>query len=185
MTSSSTSPTGPISPCAPASQNCALAKSEAGIPGMTIITVTGTILPPAEEALVEENNFHNLWKPFLASEAMDRRAAAQDNPHKDLPEEDRIIEFVNEIVMAREALRERDLPEFIRWASTPKPRHTRRMRSKSCRHAAEISRTKAPLLGRANAYYERAKSDANDVGKLNEKIAAMLGASQKPPRSRR
>src|SRR5258708_39243637 len=30
MTSSSTSPTGPISLCAPASQNCALANSEAG-----------------------------------------------------------------------------------------------------------------------------------------------------------
>ena len=49
------------------------------VPGMTIVTMTGTILPPEEEALVEKNNFHHLRKPFLLSEAMDPiRAAAQD-----------------------------------------------------------------------------------------------------------
>ena len=46
------------------------------------------------------------------------------------PEENRIIELINEIVMAREALRERSLPEFID-GSTPKPRHTRRKLSKA------------------------------------------------------
>ena len=49
------------------------------VPGMTIVTMTGTILPPKEEALIEENNFHHLRKPFLPSEAMDLiKAAARD-----------------------------------------------------------------------------------------------------------
>jgi DNA-binding NtrC family response regulator len=49
------------------------------VPGMTIVTMTGTILPPGEWTLVEQYNFHHLFKPFLPSEVMDLiRAAAQD-----------------------------------------------------------------------------------------------------------
>ena len=50
--------------------------------------------------------------------------------------------------------------------------------------ASEISRTKA-LFWAANAYYDRAKSDAKEVGTLNENIAGMLGASQKQRRRRK
>jgi DNA-binding NtrC family response regulator len=39
-------------------------------PGMLVIVMTGTILPPEEEILCEENNFPVLRKPFLASEVM-------------------------------------------------------------------------------------------------------------------
>jgi ATP-dependent Clp protease ATP-binding subunit ClpA/ActR/RegA family two-component response regulator len=39
-------------------------------PNMLVIVMTGTILPPEEEALCEENNFPVLRKPFLASDVM-------------------------------------------------------------------------------------------------------------------
>ena len=39
-------------------------------PRMLVIVMTGTILPPEEEALCEEHNFPVLRKPFLASELM-------------------------------------------------------------------------------------------------------------------
>jgi ATP-dependent Clp protease ATP-binding subunit ClpA len=39
-------------------------------PDMLVIVMTGTILPPEEEALCEENNFPVLRKPFLASDVM-------------------------------------------------------------------------------------------------------------------
>jgi ATP-dependent Clp protease ATP-binding subunit ClpA len=39
-------------------------------PGMLVIVMTGTILPPEEEILCEENNFPVLRKPFLASDVM-------------------------------------------------------------------------------------------------------------------
>ena len=39
-------------------------------PGMLVIVMTGTILPPEEEVLCEENNFPVLRKPFLASDVM-------------------------------------------------------------------------------------------------------------------
>src|SRR5271170_5461190 len=39
-------------------------------PEMLVIVMTGTILPPEEEALCEENNFPVLRKPFLASDVM-------------------------------------------------------------------------------------------------------------------
>jgi ATP-dependent Clp protease ATP-binding subunit ClpA/CheY-like chemotaxis protein len=38
--------------------------------GMLVIVMTGTILPPEEEVLCEENNFPVLRKPFLASDVM-------------------------------------------------------------------------------------------------------------------
>jgi ATP-dependent Clp protease ATP-binding subunit ClpA/CheY-like chemotaxis protein len=41
-------------------------------PLMLVIVMTGTILPPEEEALCEEHNFPVLRKPFLASEVMNQ-----------------------------------------------------------------------------------------------------------------
>jgi hypothetical protein len=37
-----------------------------------VIVMTGTILPPEEEALCEEHNFPVLRKPFLASDVMNQ-----------------------------------------------------------------------------------------------------------------
>jgi CheY-like chemotaxis protein len=42
------------------------------IPQMLVIVMTGTILPPEEEALCEEHNFPVLRKPFLASDVMNQ-----------------------------------------------------------------------------------------------------------------
>jgi two-component system OmpR family response regulator len=39
-------------------------------PGMLVIIMTGTILPPEEEVLCEDNSFPVLRKPFLASDVM-------------------------------------------------------------------------------------------------------------------
>jgi CheY-like chemotaxis protein len=41
-------------------------------PGALVIVMTGTILPPEEEALCEEHNFPVLRKPFLASDVMNQ-----------------------------------------------------------------------------------------------------------------
>ena len=42
------------------------------LPRMLVIMMTGTILPPEEEALCEEHNFPVLRKPFLASDVMNQ-----------------------------------------------------------------------------------------------------------------
>jgi DNA-binding NtrC family response regulator len=42
------------------------------VPRMLAIVMTGTILPPEEEALCEEHNFPVLRKPFLASDLMNQ-----------------------------------------------------------------------------------------------------------------
>jgi len=39
---------------------------------MLVIVMTGTVLPPEEEALCEEHNFPVLRKPFLASDVMNQ-----------------------------------------------------------------------------------------------------------------
>ena len=44
----------------------------ASAPQMLVIVMTGTILPPEEEALCEEHNFPVLRKPFLASDVMNQ-----------------------------------------------------------------------------------------------------------------
>jgi DNA-binding NtrC family response regulator len=41
-------------------------------PQMLVIVMTGTILPPEEEALCEEHTFPVLRKPFLASDVMNQ-----------------------------------------------------------------------------------------------------------------
>jgi CheY-like chemotaxis protein len=42
------------------------------VPQMLVIVMTGTILPPEEEALCEEHDFPVLRKPFLASDVMNQ-----------------------------------------------------------------------------------------------------------------
>jgi ATP-dependent Clp protease ATP-binding subunit ClpA len=42
------------------------------VPNMLVIVMTGTILPPEEEALCEEHNFPVLRKPFLASDVVNQ-----------------------------------------------------------------------------------------------------------------
>ena len=42
------------------------------VPHMLVIVMTGTILPPEEEALCEEHNFPVLRKPFLASDVVNQ-----------------------------------------------------------------------------------------------------------------
>jgi len=42
------------------------------VPQMLVIVMTGTILPPEEEALCEEHNFPVLRKPFLAADVMNQ-----------------------------------------------------------------------------------------------------------------
>jgi hypothetical protein len=98
------------------------------------------------------------------------------------PEENRIVELINEIAMAREALRERNLPRFVDSEYAEAQSYAEKA-LKSFR-ASEISKTKA-LFWAANAYYDRAKSDEKDVGTLNDNISGMLGASQKQRRSRK
>jgi hypothetical protein len=98
------------------------------------------------------------------------------------PEENRIIELINEIAMARESLGERSLPEFIAGEYAEAQSYAEKA-LKTLR-ASEISRTKA-FFWAANAYYERANGNAKEVGMLNEKIAGMLEASQKQPRRRK
>ena len=44
----------------------------APFPTVLVIVMTGTILPPEEEALCEEHNFPVLRKPFLASDVMNQ-----------------------------------------------------------------------------------------------------------------
>ena len=45
---------------------------QAAAPQVLVIVMTGTILPPEEEALCEEHGFPVLRKPFLASDVMDQ-----------------------------------------------------------------------------------------------------------------
>ncbi len=98
------------------------------------------------------------------------------------PEENRIIELINEIAMGRDALKERGLPQFI--AGEYAEAHAYAEKALKSFRSSEISRTKA-LFWAANAYYERAKRDENEVGMLNEKINGMLGTSRRQPRRRK
>jgi hypothetical protein len=93
------------------------------------------------------------------------------------PEENRIVELINQITAAREAAkRKRDLPEFIEAEHAEAQAYAERA-LKGFR-AGEIRKTKA-LFWAANTYYERAQRDAKEVSELNEKISEMLGPSDK------
>jgi hypothetical protein len=93
------------------------------------------------------------------------------------PEENQIIELINQISTTREALKsQRNLPEFIDGEDAEAQSYAERA-LKSFR-AGEIRKTKA-LFWAANAYHDRAQRDAKEVKDLNDKVAGMLGRNTK------
>ena len=99
------------------------------------------------------------------------------------PEENRIIELINQITTTRETLKkQRDLPEFIESEHAEAQSYAEKA-LKSFR-AGEIRKTKA-LFWAANAYQERAQRDGKEVRELNEKIAGLLGRKDKHAGQRR
>ena len=93
------------------------------------------------------------------------------------PEENRIIELINQITTTREALKKRrDLPEFLDSEHAEAQSYAEKA-LKSLR-AGEISKTKT-LFWAANAYGERAQRDLKEVRELNDKIAGLLGGNNK------
>lgn len=89
------------------------------------------------------------------------------------PEENRIIELINQITTTREGLKtQRDVPEFIDSEHAEAQSYAEKA-LKSFR-AGDIRKTKA-LFWAANAYEERAQRDLNEVTELNDKIAGLLG----------
>ena len=58
--------------CCPTATASNWAWSSCNAPRMLVIVMTGTILPPEEEALCEEHDFPVLRKPFLASDVMNQ-----------------------------------------------------------------------------------------------------------------
>src|SRR6185369_17219363 len=99
------------------------------------------------------------------------------------PEENRIIDLINQITTTRETVkRQRDLPEFVESEHAEAQSYAERA-LKSFR-AGEIRKTKA-LFWAANAYQERAQRDVKEVKELNDKIAGLLGRYDKPPGQRK
>jgi len=93
------------------------------------------------------------------------------------PEENRIIDLINQITTTREILKkQRDLPDFIESEHAQAQSYAEKA-LKSFR-TGEIRKTKA-LFWAANAYHDRAQRDAKEVKELNDKIAGMLGRDQK------
>ena len=93
------------------------------------------------------------------------------------PEENRIIDLINQITTTREALkRERDVPEFIESEHAEAQSYAQ----KALRtiRAGDAKRTKV-FFWAANAYQERAQRDAKEVRDLNDRIAALLGRNDK------
>lgn len=99
------------------------------------------------------------------------------------PEENRIIELINQITTTREAVkRERSLPGFVDSEHAEAQSYAERA-LKSFR-AGEIRKTKV-LFWAANAYHDKAQRDAKEVKELNGRIAEMLGGVDKPAGHRR
>ena len=93
------------------------------------------------------------------------------------PEENRIIDLINQITTARERLNtQRDLPAFIESEHAEAQSYAEKA-LKSFR-AGEIRRTKA-FFWAANTFHDRAQRDAREVKELDEKIAAMLRSDDK------
>jgi DNA replication initiation complex subunit (GINS family) len=99
------------------------------------------------------------------------------------PEENQIIELINQIAATRESLKkQRDLPEFIESEHAEAQSYAEKA-LKSFR-AGEIRKTKA-LFWAANAYHERAQRDMKEVRELNDKIAGFLGRPDTPAAKRK
>jgi hypothetical protein len=92
------------------------------------------------------------------------------------PEENRIIELINQITRTRETLKaERDLPAFIESEHAEAQLYAEKA-LKSFR-AREIRKTKA-FFWAANAYHERAQRDAKEVKELRARIVGLLGRDE-------
>jgi hypothetical protein len=99
------------------------------------------------------------------------------------PEENRIIELINQITATREALkRQRDLPEFIEYEHAEAQSYAERALASF--RAGEIKRTKV-LFWAANAFHVMAQRDAKEVKDLNDKVTEMLGRNDKRSGHRR
>jgi len=93
------------------------------------------------------------------------------------PEENRIIELIDQITTTRETLRrQRDLPGFIDSEHAEAQSYAEKA-LKSFR-AGEIRKTKA-LFWAANSYHDRARRDVKEVIELNDKIAGLLGGNDR------
>ena len=99
------------------------------------------------------------------------------------PEENRIIDLINQITTTRGSLkRQRDLPAFIESEHAEAQSYAEKA-LKSFR-AGEIRKTKA-LFWAARAYHDRAQRDAKEAKELNDRIAGMLGSEDKHARYRK
>nr|AUN35894.1 hypothetical protein [uncultured bacterium] len=136
------------------------------MPNKTIY-VKDTDLPLLEQAQEQlGDSVSSIFAEFL-----------RDRVAKLTPEENRIIELINQITTTREALkRQPDLPGFIESEHAEAQSYAEKA-LKSFR-AGKIQKTKA-LFWAANAYHDRAQRDAKEVKDLNDKIAGMLGRDGK------
>src|SRR5438270_13721656 len=83
------------------------------------------------------------------------------------PQENRIIEMINQISATREVLKkQRDLPEFVEIEHAEAQSYAEKA-LKSLR-AGEIKKTKT-LFWAANVYRDRAQRDAKEVKELTDK----------------
>lgn len=93
------------------------------------------------------------------------------------PEENRIINLINQITTARETVKgDRHLPEFVESEYAEAQSYAEKA-LKSFR-AGEVRKTKV-LFWAANAYHERARRDTKEAMELNGRIAEMLGQDGK------
>ena len=128
------------------------------------------LLEQAQEQLCE--SVSSMFAEFLRERVANLR-----------PEENRIIDLVNQITAARETVkRQRDLPEFVEMEHAEAQSYAERA-LKSFR-AGEARKTKA-LFWAANTYHDRAQRDAKEVKELNGRIAEMLGRDDKAASRRR
>ncbi len=136
------------------------------MPNKTIY-VKDTDLPLLEQAQQQlGDSVSSMFPEFLC-----------DRVAKLTPEENRIIELINQITTARESLkRQRNLPEFIESEHAEAQSYAEKA-LKSFR-AGEIRKTKA-LFWAANAYQEKAQRDVKEVKELNQRIAGLLGRDDK------
>ena len=89
------------------------------------------------------------------------------------PEEGRILELLNEITHAREAIRkERSLPQFIDAEYAEAEAYANKALKSFQR--SEIRKTKVFFYA-ANAYRDKAQRDLGEAKELKEKMTEMLG----------
>jgi CheY-like chemotaxis protein len=77
------------------------------VPDLTVVVMTGTILPAEEEAICEENHFPVLRKPFLASEVMKQIRAQLGEPQSTQPAESRALKVLFSYSHKDEKMRDR------------------------------------------------------------------------------